>query len=301
MIKSNDFFLCVGPEKTGTTWLHKNLNSHPSVILPRVKELRFFWERDILKKRGITFNVFGNHWHHRSQRLRFRSEIKQHLIKLFTGHFDLNDFKWDIRHFFGKRTDLWYASLFPNESITGDISPHNAFLDEDSIKSIRNNYGNVRIIISLRDPIEREWSRAKMNLMRKRNKRSLSQVSFDEFVRHLSDPKQVQLNDYAHLIEKWEKYFDKVHVFYFDELEKNPQRVFDDVCSFLGLSKFEIESIDKPVNKGSGDAMPSTIYNKILELNYNHMLKFHDTYPSQYSRSWVEKHRSAYEALATSG
>lgn len=39
-------FLCVGPQRTGTTWLHEMLLQHPSLILPSaVKETMFFDRR----------------------------------------------------------------------------------------------------------------------------------------------------------------------------------------------------------------------------------------------------------------
>src|SRR5713101_1263916 len=35
-------FLIVGPQRTGTTWLHANLRYHPQIMLAEPKELFFF-------------------------------------------------------------------------------------------------------------------------------------------------------------------------------------------------------------------------------------------------------------------
>ena len=35
-------FLCIGAQKSGTTWLYHNLKQHPQVWLPPVKELHYF-------------------------------------------------------------------------------------------------------------------------------------------------------------------------------------------------------------------------------------------------------------------
>src|SRR3990172_4024171 len=35
-------FLIVGPQRTGTTWLHAHLRSHPEIMLAEPKELFFF-------------------------------------------------------------------------------------------------------------------------------------------------------------------------------------------------------------------------------------------------------------------
>ena len=43
-------FICIGAQKTGTTWLHKMLKKHPDVWIPkRPKEIHFF-NREILRK-----------------------------------------------------------------------------------------------------------------------------------------------------------------------------------------------------------------------------------------------------------
>lgn len=42
-IKKPDF-ICVGAQKSGTTWLYHELNKHPNVRMPAVKELRYFFD-----------------------------------------------------------------------------------------------------------------------------------------------------------------------------------------------------------------------------------------------------------------
>ncbi|HLW74171.1 MAG TPA: sulfotransferase [Gammaproteobacteria bacterium] len=39
-------FVCIGAQKTGTTWLYRQLIQHPHVFLPATKELNFFY-RDL--------------------------------------------------------------------------------------------------------------------------------------------------------------------------------------------------------------------------------------------------------------
>ena len=35
-------FVCIGAQKGGTTWLYENLNSHPEVWMPPIKEIHYF-------------------------------------------------------------------------------------------------------------------------------------------------------------------------------------------------------------------------------------------------------------------
>lgn len=41
-------FVCIGGQKTGTTWLYHKLTHHPSVFLPAKKELNFFYRNESL-------------------------------------------------------------------------------------------------------------------------------------------------------------------------------------------------------------------------------------------------------------
>ncbi len=50
-------FVCVGPQRTATSWLHKHLRSHPQLVFPRnVKETMFFDEH---YERGLAW-----YWRH---------------------------------------------------------------------------------------------------------------------------------------------------------------------------------------------------------------------------------------------
>ena len=35
-------FLCIGAQRSGTTWLYRNLSKHPAVWMPPHKELHYF-------------------------------------------------------------------------------------------------------------------------------------------------------------------------------------------------------------------------------------------------------------------
>ena len=67
-------FLCIGPEKTGTTWLYKNLKKHPKVFLPK-KELRYFWAQVYLPNETIIKRITSSHWHYRDLRRYFKRRL----------------------------------------------------------------------------------------------------------------------------------------------------------------------------------------------------------------------------------
>jgi hypothetical protein len=72
------FFLGIGAEKAGTSWLHNCLNKNIEVNLPiQIKELHFFDEIHI--NTSIGQRLFSNNWYHR----RWRSLVKKNIINLF--------------------------------------------------------------------------------------------------------------------------------------------------------------------------------------------------------------------------
>jgi hypothetical protein len=46
-------FLIIGPQRTGTTWLHAHLRFHPQIFLSEPKELYFFSSRQSAASRPI--------------------------------------------------------------------------------------------------------------------------------------------------------------------------------------------------------------------------------------------------------
>jgi hypothetical protein len=293
-MNKSKFFIAIGPPKTGTTWLYANLLNHPEVFLPRDKELRYFWVRQFLGMTNIWSSLFNKHWHFQGKRRKFISALKQHARQLLRGQrIDLKDLKWDIRYFCGTQNDAWYERLFPTQLVSGDITPKYCELSEDSINSIKTLIPECKVIISLRDPIEREWSRVKMNLLKHKGREGVAQVVDDEIWRHISDKQQHEANDYTALLERWQKFFpaENIFVFYFEELQRDPQNLFNRICDFLKIAHQHVPDIDKKRNKGIREGIPSRILDQLLKLNYPFMVKFSKKHPNEFVDHWVSKYK----------
>ena len=122
MIK-NPNFLVVGAAKSGTTSIYYYLKQHPEIFLPDLKECRFFSNIKTSINNPIT--------------------NKPHNVGIINNYDD-------------------YIKLFENitvEKVIGDVSPDYLYYYQSSIKNIKKNLGNeVKIIIILRNPIERAFS-----------------------------------------------------------------------------------------------------------------------------------------------
>ena len=123
--KAGPAFIGVGPEKTGTSWLYRNLKAHPDLFLPPIKELKYFWERHARPGESIVTRFTGRNWHNRLYRKTLKNKIKHYLRQIIHLPRLRNDLAWDLRYLFRPHTDEWYASLFEKtrRRLGGDVSP----------------------------------------------------------------------------------------------------------------------------------------------------------------------------------
>lgn len=174
-------FICVGPGRTGTTWLHAALSGH--VGLPhRVKETRFW----------------GQYYH--------------------------KGIEWYADHF---------RDCDPSRPV-GEACPY--FATPQARERIARHIPNCKIIVTLRDPVDRSYSQ-----YRTLRKMGLMHGSFEEELAH---PRIVDTNRYAHHLRGWINLFgaDQVKVLLFDDLRRNPQSFLDAVCEFIGVPPIALKA-----------------------------------------------------------
>lgn len=257
------YFIGVGPEKTGTSWIFQNLLHHPDIWLVPPKELNYFYE---------TLHHPQDNW---SQRLRFDStwytrRYRRYLITR-PGHL----FKyprhvtepwrllWDWEYIFSNHTDDWYRSAFrfvKQHQRGGEISPSYFFLPEEGIAHLQRVAPDAKIILSIRNPVDWCWSFAKMSLMKNKG-RKIDQVPESEF-KDFFDAR-LGYASFSDAIARWRKYFPEkqVSINFFDEISDNPQKLMMDICLFLDIDQNKIpervwNNLSRKVNAGKKEKLP---------------------------------------------
>ncbi len=175
-------FICVGPGRTGTTWLHAALTGHAGLPL-HVKETRFW----------------GQYYH--------------------------KGIRWYADHF--RHCD-------PARPI-GEACPY--FATEGARERIARHLPECKIIITLRDFVDRSYSQYRMLC-----RMGLARGTFEQELNH---PRIVETNRYAFHLQGWFSLFgrDNVKVMLFDELRSEPQQFLDQVCDFIGLSRYSLDAV----------------------------------------------------------
>lgn len=150
-------FLGAGAMKAGTTWLYSVLDRHPGIHFTPEKEIHYFYARhvkpDILSDRARLENV-------KRKYLGFEPAVAHSgMVR--------NRLRWAANYLDGPVDDHWYRGLFAlrrGEAWCADFSNLYALLPERAWSRIAALAGELRVIYTMRDPVERLWSHVKFHL-----------------------------------------------------------------------------------------------------------------------------------------
>ena len=227
-------FLIIGPQRTGTTWLHAQLRYHPQIFLSEPKELYFF---SSLKTRDPR---------------RFVSDELSWYLRYF------RDPLW--RHAAKHGLSLWkYRELYAPR-VRGEATTSYAALDDDVIAEIVALNPAIKAILMIRDPIERAWSHAKKDLLRNSHRR-LEDIPEEEVHAFLTDPYQLRCAGYVDQYDHWSAQLRPGHLFtgLFDAINTGPEEFLLEVMRFLGVDadrRYIDRSVREPVNPTAPMAIP---------------------------------------------
>jgi hypothetical protein len=227
-------FLLIGPHRTGTTWLYRNLSEHPEVLVSEPKELYFF---DRLKS---------------PEDPRYRSNELDWYLQFFRDS-PPRRIRKTLRHL------VKYRELY-RPRIRGEATASYAVIDGDLIEEIAILNPQIKVIVLIRDPVERAWSHAKKDLGRRRN-RTVSEIPDAEFEAFFKAPYQRKLARYAEIVDNWSACLAKGNVFTgrFDDIAGRPEALLDEVFRFLGIRsdlRYTCRAARRSVNRTEAAGVP---------------------------------------------
>lgn len=206
-----DFFV-VGAARCGTTSLYNYLNQHPDIFLPNIKELNHF--------SGVESKEHSDY-----KKPKKDQEYHTKIIK----------------------SPEIYKSLFDKakeQQLKGDVSP-SYLSNSTTAQRIFEHNPEAKIIISLRNPVQRAFSHYAMNfgVGYDRNK------SFEEAIKAKKEQiwgggnLYLELSNYLRFVESYYKRFEKksIHLMVFEEWTKDKDMAMTKIFDFLGVdSEFEV-------------------------------------------------------------
>jgi hypothetical protein len=197
-------FLIVGAPKSGTTSIFNYLSQHPQIYMCPIKEPRFITAQFL----QFPLKGIGD------------DKVEKQIIKDFDS----------------------YKSLFKDvkeELAIGEASVDTLYRYKDAIKIIKKYFGEVKIIIILRNPIQRAFSQYS-HLIRQ----SREFLSFGDALKAEGERKSMNwafgwfykdVGLYYEQVDAYLKNFKEVKVLLYDELIEDPLTLIQDIYSFLGV------------------------------------------------------------------
>lgn len=221
-------FIGIGAQKAGTSWLDFHLRRHPGVWMPPIKELHYF-DRSIpwaqFPPASVAARLGDSEW-------RLRATGKLHALASSGASTDL---AWWTRYHLGDHDDAWYRSLFadaPVSQLVGEITPQYAICDTAAIAHMHAVAPNAKILMQLRDPVDRFWSQCQMN-----QHRQILTHDLGDILRFFDSPRGQPRGDYAATLLNFCEFYDPsaVLLVFYDAIVHTPARLLADVAAFLEL------------------------------------------------------------------
>jgi len=257
-------FVFIGAQKAGTTWLYENLNGHPDIWLPPVKELHYF-------DRVRTNELLLGDWDMPHPEGIYNRYIK-HQFPL-----SLNKIRWLRQYYRYQNNKKWYLGLFDEKytkgKTCGDITPGYSTLDKSGVNFAMKVLGSeTTIIFILRNPIERSWSATKM--MSRYYKKDYNKDNYAEITALLQKPHITLCSDYASIIRRWQDCFQNVHVLTYDKLCSSPSSFLEEISKLLKIrNQWDDKKIGKRVwGDVKNTPIPENIY-KLLRAQYYYKME----------------------------
>ena len=257
-------FVVAGMMKAGTSALQFNLNKHPQIYC-----LSKWWKENVYDKYGFD-----------------ESQFEKGLANKNTKETDF--FCSDLNFDNGKDT---YEKFFPMDKIAvGESSPNytQPNLIDLCIDNMKGLYPNMKIIISLRDPIDRAFSHWNMiqAVPTATWGAEIKGMEFEDVIEQKPNRGMFKRGKYINYIEKYTDAFgkDNIYLVIQEELKANPITELGKIHTFLGVDTL-------------GDMDPG--YKNIFENDYGDRVLSDDakeTLRVYYSNS-VEKLKAEYPDL----
>jgi len=279
----DNLLLCVGAQKTGTTWLHSQLKEHPQIGFSDVKEVHYFNTIHngsiLLTTRKVSYikKLIENN----------RFALENYFTKLSQG----KPVDKGIQKLLSPVDDDWYINhLKTDKKYAADFTPEYALLPDAGFENIKKVSKQQKVIFIMRDPI----SRAKSAIQYYFQTHNLDiNTATDSFIMEVANKSFIlNMSRYQDTVEKVDSYFKKEDVLYmfFEEIMEDKKSKLVEVSNFLDLEVENIseENLEKRVNTSKKYQFNEVVESFLIE-NLSETYKFIENKFGYLPDKWVCK------------
>jgi hypothetical protein len=251
--------LSVGAMKAGTTWLYDVISRNKEVQFSYEKEIHYFYA--MASKPGLL-----------SDRARMR-RAKGYLAfdpEKSVAPVLRKRVAWTANWLDSPVDDAWFNRLFPGRTSArwiADFSNLNALLPADDWRDLYNRTRKLRVLYTLREPMDRLWSHVRFHLKMQGKSHHLEEWSVDELFAHIHEGDHLEHTDYVVAIRRMRAALpaDCIHVDFFDRIGTDPRGFIADIERFLQVTPQPLpdEIISRVVNPSPPKAVPAGLAERL--------------------------------------
>lgn len=255
-------FLGVGAMKAGTTWIYDALHRHPDVHFCREKEIHYFYARhinpDILSDRARMRRAKAY--------LAFDPEVSARPVLQ-------KRVQWTANWLDGPVDDDWFNALYVHQGDAqwvAEFSNLTALLPEQAWADLHARTAKLRVLYTLREPMDRLWSHVRFHLKMQKASEKLEEWSLDELEDHIRNGGDyLQHSNYTAALTRMQSALPRecIRVDFFDRIPADPRGFIADIETFLGLPTHDLpdDIVSRVVNPSPPRAMPDGLAERFAE------------------------------------
>lgn len=250
----DNFFVCIGAQKSGTTWLARMLQGHPEIFITPVKEIHYFDHTQ-----GITEHL-GN----KKRRSRYRKYHQRMLTQWTKFGEHRRQWAWYRDYMSSPIDDAWYARLFTHRGtakFAGELTPEYAILGPKGLGHVRRLAPDARVLFIMRNPVERTWSQV-LHQCRARGL-DANRQPVEAIVEMLDEPRFKELGDYTTTLDNMGAVFRRAQTLpvFYEDMHADRLAALEQVCRFIGIG-FDpgyFGELGKRFNRSQDVALPDAV------------------------------------------
>lgn len=255
------YFVCIGAQKAGTTWLARTLSRHPEIFMTPVKEIHYFDH-----VRGVTTHLSD---------AKRRSRYRKYHQRMWTQWNRWSEYRaqgsWYRAYMKDPIDDGWYCSLFQDRqgrNIVGEATPEYSVLGQDGLEHIKRLAPDARVLYIMRDPVTRAWSQI---LHRCRVQHIDAAKAGDDQLISLTEPEDFRMHgDYGRVLDDLFAVLAREQVLtaFYEEVHGDRQAALARICAFLGVASLDAEGsgLKKRYNRSQSVVMPDGVADHLRSL-----------------------------------
>lgn len=259
-MKIPDLFLCVGAQKSGTTWLYKRLSAHPEMRRASHKEVHYF---NAIYSNGLL----GPRMKMRMMK-RLIENKPERVIKYIRAQAQGKETPRDVARFFDAMNDDWYVGFFDKRGTYAmDFTPEYARLPDEGHAHVKRISERQKVMFIMRDPLDRALSAVRYSF--KTEGRDIAAAPLDEILNVARRPIITSLSEYDVTIPMLRRHYapENLRFLFYETMMREKKETLESVCDWLEIERLDLPDADIEARDNSTPsfAMPAPVIDELGE------------------------------------